>query len=74
MSIPRRILIADDDQEVRLGVAELLGSLGLDILQAESGTEALELVRVERIDGALLDMHMPGYTGIEVLAPAPARA
>lgn len=67
MSIPRRILLADDDAEVRLGVAELLAGLGLDVLHAESGTQALELVRLAPVHGALLDMHMPGYTGIEVL-------
>ncbi len=67
MSIPRRILLADDDVEVRLGVADLLGGLGLEVLHAESGLEALEVARAERIDAALLDMYMPGYTGIEIL-------
>ena len=67
MSIPRRILLADDDFEVRLGVADLLGGLGLQVLHAESGTEALEVARAERIDAALLDMYMPGFTGMEIL-------
>ena len=63
----RRILVADDDREVRLGVAELLSDLGLEVLHAETGTEAVELVRGTRIHAALLDMHMPGYTGIETI-------
>ncbi len=63
----RRILLADDDTELRLGVAELLLGLGLEVLQAESGSEALELAQAETIHGALLDVHMPGYTGIEIL-------
>lgn len=67
MSIPRRILLADDDVEVRLGVADLLGGLGLEVLHAESGIEALEVARAQSIDAALLDMYMPGYTGIEIL-------
>jgi len=62
-----RILLADDDLEVRLGVADLLAGLGLEVVHAASGTEALEVARGERIDAALLDMHMPGYTGIEIL-------
>jgi len=62
-----RMLIADDDREVRLGVAELLAGLGLEILHAETGTEAVELVRGTRIHAALLDMHMPGYTGLEAI-------
>ena len=45
MAHDRRILIADDDREVRLGAAELLEPLGLDVLQAERGDEALELAR-----------------------------
>jgi CheY-like chemotaxis protein len=62
-----RLLVADDDREVRLGVAELLDGLGLEILHAETGTEAVELVRGTRIHAALLDMHMPGYTGIQAI-------
>jgi CheY-like chemotaxis protein len=71
MSIPpriqRRVLLADDDREVRLGVAELLDDLGLEILHAESGTEAIELARRTRLHAALLDMHMPGCTGIQAI-------
>jgi len=67
MSIPYRILLADDDLEVRLGVADLLIGIGLDVLHAESGKEAIEMVREEEIHAALLDMYMPGQTGIETL-------
>ncbi len=61
------ILLADDDHEVRLGVADLLLDIGLKIFHAEDGLEAVEIARAESIDGALLDMHMPGCTGIEAL-------
>lgn len=67
MSIDRTILIADDDRELRSGMAEFLAELGADILQAESGSEALELLRRRSLSLALLDMHMPGHTGLEVL-------
>lgn len=63
----RRILVADDDREVRLGVAELLDGLGLEILHAATGTEAVELGRRTRLHAALLDMHMPGCTGVEAI-------
>lgn len=65
----RRILIADDDRELREGVMELLGDLPvrLEILQAESGDEALTIIRRAPLHLALLDMHMPGHTGLEVL-------
>lgn len=65
--IQRRLLVADDDREVRLGVAELLGDLGLEILHAATGMEAVELARGTHLHVALLDMHMPGYTGIQAI-------
>ena len=68
--IDHRILIADDDREFRGCVAELLVRLPrrLQIVQVESGTEALGILREQPIDLALLDMHMPGQTGLEVLS------
>jgi CheY-like chemotaxis protein len=70
MSIDHRILIADDDRDFRLGVAELIGSLPrrIEIVQAETGLEALGILRRTSVDLALLDMHMPGHTGLEVLS------
>lgn len=67
MPIVRRILLADDDRQVRIGVADLLGGLGLEVLHAETGTEALEIVRRCTLDAVLLDLHMPGCGGIEAL-------
>jgi CheY-like chemotaxis protein len=67
MAAPNRILCADDDLAVRTGVVDLLTSIGLDVVEAESGLEAIELAREARIDAALLDLHMPGCTGIEAL-------
>jgi CheY-like chemotaxis protein len=63
----QRILLADDDLEVRNGVADLLGALGLEVLQAATGLEALELVRARAVHTALLDWNMPACTGLEVL-------
>jgi CheY-like chemotaxis protein len=68
MSIDRRVLIADDDREVRAGVVDLLRDLEMDFVHAETGTEAMQILRRSVIDLALLDMHMPGHTGLEVLS------
>jgi len=69
MQPAHRILIADDDRDFRLGVADLLAGLSrkFEILQAETGLEALGFLRQRAFDLALLDMHMPGHTGLEVL-------
>ena len=67
LSAPRRILLADDDATVRLGVAELLGEMGVEALHAESGLEALDIVRRHPLNAVLLDLQMPGCSGLEAL-------
>jgi CheY-like chemotaxis protein len=64
---PRRVLLADDDREVRLGMADLLADLGLLVEHAETGLEALEVVRACQVHAALLDLRMPGCSGLEAL-------
>lgn len=67
MRLAYRILCADDDLEVRSGVVDLLTGIGLDVVEAETGLEAIERARESRIDAALLDLHMPGCTGLQAL-------
>jgi CheY-like chemotaxis protein len=77
MLAPRRILIADDDLEVRSGLADLLAPLGLEILQVESGLEVLKRLEAcvnQPFHLLLLDMHMPGCSGLEVLTVLRARS
>ena len=59
-----RILIADDDADVREGAAELLRGAGMQVVQAGDGEEAIVLVRRSIECGlplhlALMDVHMP---------------
>ena len=77
MLAPRRVLIADDDLEVRSGIADLLTPMGLEILQAESGLEVLEWLSKharDPLDLLVLDVHMPGCSGLEVLTALKSRA
>lgn len=61
-----RILITDDDPVQRRFVTKELSELGHECLHAEDGGQALEILRTERIDLILLDMHMdPGMGGAE---------
>ncbi len=62
-----RILIADDDDTLRETLGELLSRLGFGILEAPDGPSALELFRQENPAFTILDYHMPGMTGLEVL-------
>ena len=61
------ILLADDDVAVRSGMSELLGDLGLEVIEAETGLQAIELASQRALDAALLDYHMPGLNGLECL-------
>jgi DNA-binding NtrC family response regulator len=62
-----RILIVDDDEALREGIAETLGDLGHEPVQAADGETALARLARGGIDAVLLDLRMPGIDGIEVL-------
>ena len=64
---PIRILIADDHEVVRIGLAALLdGQPGLQVVaQAESGDEAVRLARRHRPDVVVMDIRMPNGSGID---------
>jgi CheY-like chemotaxis protein len=63
----RRILVADDNQQIRLLVGAALRSLGHEIVQAVDGEDALQKAISERPDLVLLDVTMPKLDGFEVL-------
>jgi putative two-component system response regulator len=60
------ILVADDTAAMRELYLELLESAGFRVLCAEDGAQALELLRHQKVDLALLDVMMPRLTGFEV--------
>ncbi|CAM5372103.1 Protein-glutamate methylesterase/protein-glutamine glutaminase [Streptomyces badius] len=67
-SVPVTVLVVDDDALVRDGLRRILESADDIRVPAVCGPgEALELARRHRPDVALVDLHMPGTDGIEVL-------
>ncbi|MDP2958858.1 MAG: response regulator [Longimicrobiales bacterium] len=62
-----RILVVDDDTAARTMLAQYLGSLGLEVVEAADGQEALEAIRLEAPDAVLLDMLMPVMDGMTFL-------
>lgn len=66
MTTTLKLLIADDDASLRLLVSATLSSEEYEILQATTGTEALQLAQSQRPRLVLLDVRMPGMDGVEV--------
>ena len=60
-----RILVVDDDPQIRRAMRATLCSKGYEVGDARTGEEALEKLREETYDLVLLDMNMPGMGGME---------
>lgn len=60
-----RILIADDESIIRMGLKSILQELGHEVLAATNGREALEMARRHRPDLAILDIKMPFTDGLQ---------
>ena len=62
----KKILIADDEQNIVISIEFLLRREGFEVLVAGDGEEALAKVRGERPDLVLLDVMMPKMNGFDV--------
>ena len=63
----KTILLADDDEASRYVLGEALTKLGLTVVEAQNGREALRMVDRHALDGVFLDILMPEFNGFEVL-------
>ena len=62
-----RILCVDDAPAIRRAIAAYLGDLGHTVVTADDGSQALERIGEADFDAVLLDLAMPGISGLEVL-------
>ncbi|MCP4423150.1 MAG: response regulator [Chloroflexi bacterium] len=60
-----RILIADDESIIRMGLKAMLREMGHEVIAAVNGREALKLARSHRPDLAILDIKMPYTDGLQ---------
>jgi len=65
-----RILVVDDEKLIRWSVGERLQRDGYEVLAAESGEQALDLVAANAPDLMLLDVRLPGIDGLTTLQRA----
>jgi len=62
-----RVLAADDDENVRELVVDVLSAKGYRVTPVKDGQEAVQQLRKNRFDLVILDVHMPGLEGPQVL-------
>ncbi len=62
-----RILVADDEDDIRLIIKILLSRSGFEVVEARDGREALEIATANPPDLAVFDIRMPQMTGLEAL-------
>ncbi len=65
-AIPMNILVVDDDPDILFATARLLENNGYQVIQAETGLQAIELARRHQPDLVLLDVVLPDIRGTEV--------
>jgi two-component system, NtrC family, nitrogen regulation response regulator NtrX len=63
---PARVLIIDDEKDIRLSLRGILEDEGYDVMEAESGEHGLAMIN-RSVDLVLLDIWLPGMDGIQVL-------
>jgi DNA-binding response OmpR family regulator len=62
-----KILIADDDKNLRKVLANELAEDGFDADEAQGGIKAMDLLEKDEYDVMVLDLNMPGLGGMDVL-------
>jgi two-component system KDP operon response regulator KdpE len=60
------VLVVDDERSIRVSLRTILANIGLEVIEAARGEEAISLIRTALPDAVLLDINMPGLDGIEV--------
>lgn len=64
---PYSILVTDDDPAIRETFRDIFEPVGFRTLLAESGEEAIDIVKDQDVDLALMDMHLPRLSGLETM-------
>jgi CheY-like chemotaxis protein len=64
-TLPKKILVVDDDSQIRRALRTILASQGCVVIEARESDEAIEEIRAECPDLVLLDVNMPAPTALK---------
>lgn len=64
---PKRVLVVDDDPEMREAMARILGAAGYAVELAADGDQAIELQRAQPAEVLITDVFMPSRDGLETI-------
>ncbi len=62
-----RVLVVDDEEEIRKILSRILEKEGFEVITASDGEQAMEKICFDTSDAVLLDVRMPGLSGMDVL-------
>jgi two-component system response regulator PilR (NtrC family) len=62
-----KILVVDDEDDVRKTLSEMIESLGYQVMGAENGKKALDRIKTEKVDLVITDLSMPKMNGLELI-------
>ena len=63
-----KILVIDDEKNITSSFEKVFGEEGYTVISAQSAEEALKVLKSEGADVAIMDIRMPGLSGLEALA------
>jgi signal transduction histidine kinase len=63
----RRVVIVDDNADIRDALTEVLANMGMTVFSAQDGDEALRLAQKERPDVCVIDVGLPGMNGYDLV-------
>ena len=63
----QRVLVIDDDEQVRALLYEILERAGFEVMEASNGVEGLKLYRIQPADLVITDLIMPEKEGVETI-------
>ena len=69
----RRVLVVEDDNDMRAVIAATLRTAGYDPISAVAAEDALSLLEDGRCDAAVLDVRLPGMNGLDALGAISAK-